>query len=119
HGGVAGNASTMTLAWRDSPSPGLTYAFGAALGNTGFTIGNRLVPLDPDFLLIGTFATSVAPWSTGFLGTLDASGEAQGTLANPGGLLNGFVVYVGAFTLDPAAPFGVRTIANSFAVEFQ
>jgi hypothetical protein len=119
HSGTAGSSSAMTLWYRDTPSAGLVYVMGASLGNTGFALGTRQVPLDPDFLLIATFGTSVPPWTTGFAGVLSPVGEGSATVANPGGFLLGFQVYGGAFTLDATAPQGVRTISNSFPLLFQ
>jgi hypothetical protein len=119
HSGIAGGSSAMTLWYRDTPSSGLVYVMGAALGNTGFALGTRQVPLDPDFLLVATLGTSVPPWTTGFAGVLNGSGQGSATVGNPGGMLTGLQVYVGAFTFDPAAPQGVRTVSNSFPLLFQ
>lgn len=119
HSGIAGTAGAMTLSYRDTPSSGLLYVIGAALGNTGFMLGTRHVPLDADFLLVGTLGVSVPPWTSGWSGLLNGSGQGNGFVGNPGGLLTGFQVYVGAFTFDATAPQGVRTISNSFPVLLQ
>jgi hypothetical protein len=119
HVGIAGLSTSMALNVRDSTRPGAGYMLGAALGNTGFMLGSRFVPLDPDFLLMGTLGVSVPPWSTGFAGVLDGGGEAQGSLTNAGGFLLGLSCYVGAFSIDNAQPFRIGMISNSFRVEFQ
>jgi hypothetical protein len=119
HVGIASLSTTMALNVRDSTRPGAIYLIGASLGNTGFSLGGRTIPLDPDFLLMGTLGISVPPWSTGFGGSLDAGGEAQGTLTDAGGALFGFSCYVGAFSLDNTQPFNLGMISNSFRVEFQ
>ena len=119
HSGLAATASTMNLFYRDSANPGKTYVFGAALGNTGFALGTRTVPLDPDFLLQATLGQNVPGFTTGWVGVLDGNGQGGGTLTNALPGLAGFTFHVGAFTFDPAAPFGVATIANEFAVMLQ
>jgi hypothetical protein len=116
---ASGLATAATLLLRDSSSPGFAYALGAALGNTGFPIDTRIVPLIPDFLLQGTLGTSIPPFTTGFGGALDLNGEAIATMTNPGGFLLGFQVFVGALVWDANAPSGVRTISNSLPVLFQ
>jgi hypothetical protein len=117
--GPAGIGASMNLHYRDSANPGKVYVYGAALGTTGFTIGTRTVPLDPDWLLIGTFGQDIPPYTVGWSGVLDPGGNALGTLTNILPALTGFAFHVGAFTLDPAAPFGVATISNTIAVVFQ
>lgn len=119
HFGEAGIGSSMTLPWRDSLNPGKVYVLAAALGNTGFPLGGNTVPLDGDWLLAGTFGQNLPGFTAGWAGLLDVAGEAAGSLTNSLPLLNGFTFYVGAFTLDQAAPFGVARIGNSFAVQFQ
>lgn len=117
--GGAGIGQTMSLLYRDSANPGKFYVYGAALGTTGFPIGARTIPLDPDWLLSGTLGQSIPPFTTGWVGTLDAGGNAAGSLSNVLPFLTGFRFHVGALTFDPAAPFGVATISNTIAVEFQ
>lgn len=114
--GIAGSASTATLFYRDSGNPGKTYVIGAALGNTGFMLGSRHVPLDADWLLQGTLGIDVPNFTTGWVGTLDNNGEAFGTLTNGLPALAGFTIHVGAFTFDRLWPFGVATISNAFQV---
>lgn len=117
--GAATATSTASMIYRDAASAGMGYMMGAALGNAGFMIDTRTVPLSPDFLLVATLSVSVPPFTAGFAGLLDGSGEGIATLTNAGGFLTGFPqVWVGAFTLDPAAPNGIRTISNSLPVLF-
>ncbi len=110
-------SAALTLV--DPTSAGLTYALALSGGTTGFPLGARQVPIDGDGLFLATFGTNIPLLSTGFLGVLDAAGRAQGQLTNPLAALIGLNVHAGGFVLSPAAPFGVKTITNSVALEFQ
>lgn len=119
HQGAAGLGATMSLGYHDPLNPGRFFAIGAALGNTGFPLGARTVPLDPDWLLLGTLGVSVPGHTAGWGGLLDGQGEAVATLTNGTPALTGLVFWVGGLTWDNGQPFGVGTITNSFAVQFQ
>lgn len=119
HQDIAGIGATMTLGIHVPQSPGQFFSLGAALGNTGFPIGSRIVPLDPDWLLLATFGTSVPGYTSGWGGQLDAAGNAYATLTNSLPALTGLVIHVGGLTWDNSQPFGVGTITNSFKVLFQ
>jgi len=119
HQGFAGVGSTMSIGYHDPLNPNAFFAIGAALGNTGFLVGTRLVPLDPDWLLIATFGQSVPGYSTGWSGQLDGGGEAIASLTNANPAFTGLTLYIGGLTWDVNQPFGVGTIMNSFAVQFQ
>ena len=117
--GIASTGSTMDLYYRDGAHPGAAYALALAAGNTGFPLGSRWVPLDPDPLFAATLGVSIPTLSGGFLGVLDAGGEAAATLTNPLPALAGVRIWAGGFTFDATAPFGVATIADPLAVELQ
>ena len=119
HIGTAGVSSIMSLRYNDPANPGSFFAIGAAMGNTGFTIGTRLVPLDPDWLLIATFGQSVAGYSSGWSGQLDPSGEAFASITNASPAFTGLQFWIGGLTWDSNQPFGVGTIMNPFRVQFQ
>jgi hypothetical protein len=119
HAGAAGIGSVMTIVYRDPTNAGLPFALGAALGNSGFAWGGRIVPLDPDWLLFGTFGTSVPGYSSGWGGVLGASGETTASLTNLDPVLVGWTFWVGGLTWNISQPFGIGTIANSFQVQFQ
>jgi hypothetical protein len=108
-----------SLHLRDSTSPGRAYALALALGNTGFPLGTRTVPIDADALFFLTFATSYPPVTTGFVGVLSAQGTAVGTLFNPLPALSGIHIWACGFTLVPSAPRGVQTISNAVELEWQ
>jgi hypothetical protein len=119
HSGVATTTSAMNLHYRDSGSPNAVYALALAFGATGFPLGSRTIPLDADALFFATFATNIAGFSTGFVGTLDAQGEATGTVRNPVAVLTGVKVQAAGFTFAPGFPFGLKTISNAFQLELQ
>lgn len=112
-------ASPARLYVRDSANPGRVYALALALGNTGFALGSRTVPIDADPLFLTTFGTSLPPITTGFLGVLSGQGTGTATVATPFPGLSGLHVFACAFTLLPSAPMGVQTISNAVELEFQ
>ncbi len=118
HLSQAGLGQTMTIYYRDPAGAFAPYAIGAALGNTGFPIGSLHVPLDPDWLLLGTLGQTVAGFTFGWGGTLDADGKATANLTNLLPALTGFTIHVGGLTWSSAAP-GVSFVTNSFPVQFQ
>lgn len=117
--GAPSLSAPVRLHYRDSANAGRVYALALALGNTGFALGARTVPIDGDALFLATFAAGVPPFTTGFVGTLDAQGTGLATLQNPLPALAGVDLWAGAFTLAPAAPFGVQTIGNAVGLELQ
>jgi len=119
HQGIAGVGSTMSLGYHDPLNPNKFFAIGAALGNTGFLVNSRLVPLDPDWLLIATFGATVPGYTTGWAGQLDGAGEGLASLTNASPAFTGLSFWVGGLTWDLSQPFGVGTIMNSFQVQFQ
>lgn len=118
HAGRAGVGSVMNLTLRDGARHHHWYSIGAALGNTGFPVGSRTVPLDPDWLLFATLGVDVVGSTTSWGGQLDANGEAFASLTCPAAWLLGFNLHVGALVWDSSAPFGVGLVANSFPVRF-
>jgi hypothetical protein len=117
--GVPALASPMRLHVHDPANAARVYALALALGNTGFTLGARTVPIDADTLFLLTFGAGIPPFTAGFLGMLDAQGEGLASLQNPLPALAGVDLFACAFTLVPAAPFGVQTISNPLAVRLQ
>jgi hypothetical protein len=115
--GRATVSGAMRLHYRDSASAMRPHAGALSAGNAGFMLGSRQVPLNPDALLLATFAAGVPPLTTGFVGLLDPNGEATATLTTWMPALAGIKVHAGWFTLDVTAPFGIKTISNSTAIE--
>ena len=56
--------------------------------------------------------TQALAYMMGFFGTLDAGGNAAGSLTNPLAALIGVRLYAVGFTLDRAAPFGIAAIMS-------
>lgn len=120
HLGLPSAGNSLTLFYRDSLRPGHAYAMAAALGNTGFTVGSLQVPIDGDFLFVGTFARDFPPFTSGFFGMLDANGEAAATVTNTSSVLLGLpAMWACAVTFDPTAPLGVSTVSNAVPFRMQ
>jgi hypothetical protein len=99
-----------------TPSPNAAWLGLAALGNTGFPIGSRAIPVDPDFLAIATFGNA----SFGLIGATDMAGNATMSLAIPAiPAIVGLRVYVSAITVDHTQPYGVGNISNEQAFVIQ
>lgn len=107
------------LHYRDSASAGSIYALVLSGGNTGFALGSRFVPVDADALFALTIGQSYAGFTGAFTGTLDAQGEAVGTVLNPLPMFAGIKLWACAFTVDISAPFVIGTISNAVAIELQ
>ncbi len=117
--GAPSTTSPVRFHYRDSANPGRTYALALSGGNTGFALGARTVPIDPDGLFLATFGVGLPPFTTGFLNALDPQGQGVGQLVNPLPVFVGLQLFAGAFTLDFGSPFGIRTISNAVAVQLQ
>jgi hypothetical protein len=99
-----------------TPAPSAVWLGLIGLGNAGFPIGNRRIPISPDFLAIGTFANA----AFGMVGVTDPNGDSLMTIPIPPmPFLVGWRLYTSAFTLDPTQPFGVGNISNEQAFVVQ
>ena len=89
---------------------------GRALGNAGFPIGNRALPVDPDFMAIGTFGNA----GFGFVGATDTAGNGVMSIAIPPipGLV-GIRLFAGSITVNGTQPFGVGNISYEQAFVIQ
>jgi hypothetical protein len=118
--GVAGVGSQQSLRFSDPSSPGNFYVAASSRGSSpGIPIGARVLPLNFDLLFQLTIG-GLPPILTGYVGTLDQTGIASGQIGFAGfpelrnlRFFNAFVV------LDPAAPFGIKTISNAHEVLVQ
>lgn len=117
--GAPSLSAPVTFHYRDSTSPGRGYALALSGGNTGFPLGARTVPIDPDGLFLSTFSVGLPPFTTGFFGLLDLQGEGMGTLINPLPVFVGLPLYAAGFTFDFASPYSIRTISNAVAIQLQ
>ena len=87
-----------------------------SLGNAGFPVGNRQIPVSPDFLAVGTFANP----AYGMNGSTDANGDATLTIPIPAlPFLSGLRIYAALFTYDPSQPLSVGNISNEQAFVIQ
>jgi hypothetical protein len=100
----------------NTPSPTVAWLGMAALGNTGFAIGSRRIPVDGDFMAVGTFGNA----GFGFAGATDAAGNAvMSIFIPPIPALVGFRLFTSAVTVDWTQPFGVGNISNEHAFVIQ
>ena len=113
-GGTGRIGSTMTLSLHASDSPGLSYQVGSSLGTGPIPIGNRQIALSADDLLVVTVG-DLWPWFfSGYRGVLDAQGDAQASIHIPNvQALIGIPIHSAFVTLDPAAPWGIRSISDT------
>lgn len=92
-----------------TPSPNAAWIGMLALGNQAWALGNRAVPVSPDFLAVATIADP----GFGMVGMTDANGDSTMTIPIPPmPFLVGWRVYACALTLDSTQPFGVGNISN-------
>ena len=95
---------------------GRTYvAMLATALRPGIPLGDgtgRVISLQPDWLFMASLG-GLPGLTQGFVGTLDAQGNATGTLHIPATLAPGTRLYLSAVVLDATAPSGLVT-ANSW-----
>jgi hypothetical protein len=115
--GLCTSTSDLALTFRDPAAPLTPYAGAFALGDTGFPLGARTVPLDPDAVFVSLFG-GIPPVTTAYSGVLDTNGEATAKVRTLFPFLIGIKLYTGFFSIDYSQPFGVRTISNSLPFEF-
>ena len=115
--GLCTSTSDLVLTFRDPATPGKAYAGAFALGDTGFMLGTRTVPLDPDAVFVNLFG-GIPPVTTAYSGVLDANGEATAKVRTLFPFLIGIKLYTGFFSIDYTQPFNVSTISNSLPFEF-
>jgi hypothetical protein len=117
--GAATPGSTYTIRFSFPASPNAVYrglmSFGERPGIPLNDGTRRVVSLDFTSPLFGLTLTSggIPGITTGFLGNLDGSGQATGTIAIPSILPPGVRMFVSAFAVNGAMPFGIET-ANTW-----
>jgi hypothetical protein len=99
---------------------GLAYQVGSSLGTGPIPLGNRQIDLSLDDLLVITVSGLVPSVFQNYSGLLDASGKARATI----NILNdqkliGVRIHSAFVTIDPASPFGIRSISNTFTFTIQ
>lgn len=94
---------------------GLGYALALSLTGVrpAIVLGDgRAIPLTVDAITVAGLNGSLAAVLSGDRGVLDASGRAAASLRTGSLGLRGARVWLTAITIDPAAPLGIRTIAD-------
>jgi hypothetical protein len=95
-----------------TPAPNAAWLGLVGLGNTGFAIGSRAIPVDADGIAILTFGNA----ALGLTGVTDANGDAVVNFQIPPlPFLAGFRMFIGAMTLDGNQPFAIGHISNEQA----
>lgn len=93
------------------------WRIALSLGNKGFPIGTRRIPLDVDPVFNLSLALS-GPLGLG--GLTDSSGDATPGLVIPNQpVLIGLGVFAAAITLDGSKPEGIGYISNDLHIRFQ
>ena len=113
-GGASRIGSTALLLLHASDSPGLPYQVGSSLGTGPIPLGIRQIDLSPDNLLVVS-AGNLWPWIfSNYRGVLDSQGQAQAAIHIPNlPALIGLRIHSAFVTLDPTAPWGIRSISDT------
>lgn len=93
---------------------GLRYQLASSLGTGPIPLGNRQIDLTPDDLMVLTTGNFLPTVFVDFSGQLDSKGEAKAKiniLNDP--VLIGVRFYTAFVTLDPRAPFGIKSISRT------
>lgn len=100
----------------DSPGDnGLLYGMGSSLGGGPIPIGQRQLGLSPDDLLVATSMNLLPQVFQGYQGQLDPNGKATARIVIPNlGALRGVRLYTAYLVFDQNAPFGIKTISNTY-----
>jgi len=91
------------------------YQIGSSLGTGPIRIGNRILDLSPDDLL-AVSTGGFWPWVfSGYRGTIDSQGRAKAVINIPNlAALVGTRIHSAFVTLDPNAPWGIKSVSNTF-----
>ena len=105
---------TVNLALEAINDAARPYQLASSLGMGPIPIGNRQIGLSADDLLVVTVG-NFWPWIfSGYRGVLDAKGEAQAAIHIPNvPALIGLRIHSAFVTLDPTAPWGIRSISDT------
>jgi len=99
---------------------GLPYQLGTSLGTGPIVLGSRRIDLSPDDLLVVSIFGYLPTVFVNYAGSLDVNGKARAKISllnNPA--LIGLRLHTAFVTLHAAAPFGVRSISNTFSFSVQ
>jgi len=93
---------------------GLYYQLASSLGTGPIPLGKRKIDLTPDDLMVVTTGNLLPTVFVDYSGQLDSKGEAKAKiniLNSP--VLIGVRFYTAFVTLDPQAPFGIKSISGT------
>jgi hypothetical protein len=112
--GTTRPGGTVTLLLTGDPD--LFYQVGSSLGTGPIPIGNRNLHLSPDDLL---FISVIGYWPwlfSAYRGVMDKTGRAKAAINIPNiPALIGVRLHTAFVTLDPSAPWGIKSISNTFS----
>jgi len=109
---VAGSTAMFQL---DAPGEaGSVYFAASSLSSGPIPLDTRHIALGFDALLSGTVMNAGAPFVSGYIGTLDANGQAiaQLVLPNMGGIV-GLDIHTAFVINDPSAQNGIGAISST------
>ena len=94
----------------------LPCLLGSSLGTGPISIGNRKLDLSPDDLLVVSVRGFWPQVFQGYQGILNAQGQATAAINLPNiPALTGTRIHSAFVTLDPAAPYGIRSISDTYS----
>lgn len=106
--------ATVNLVLTAAGDAGLPYQAGSSFGTGPILIGGQRIGLSPDGLLVVSAGNLAPGIFQGYQGVLDHRGQAQAAIHIPKvSTLVGLQIHTAFLTLDPAAPSGIRSIANT------
>jgi len=115
--GKPGSTVQVSVASRKAADAGKAYRLVASFGYTnGIKFANgEYLDLNLDILFFLTANNLLPTVFQNFAGVLDSCGEASAAVQIPGGLPPGLgiPIYVSGIVIDPFAPGGVSTVANT------
>jgi len=111
---------TIQLGLVSTDDAGLFYQAASSLGTGPIPIGNRTLGLSPDPLL-SVSVNGYWPWMfANYRGFIDSQGHASAAIHLPNvTALRGLRIHTAFVTLSPPAPWGIKSISNTFSFTVQ
>ncbi|MBN2491585.1 MAG: hypothetical protein JXQ29_12115 [Planctomycetes bacterium] len=104
----------VTLDLFAAADAGLPYQLGSSLGLGPIVLGSRQIDLSLDDLLVLSVGNLLPAVFVNYSGVLDASGKAQAAIQIPNlPVLVGVRMHTAFVTVDPLAPFGIKSISGA------
>jgi len=103
---------TVSLMLESPSDGGLPYQAACSLGQGPIMFGARKLELSPDALMALSVSGLLPSLFKSFAGLLDAAGKGQADIVLPNTpAIKGLRIYNAFVTLDPKAPFGLKSIS--------